>query len=43
VPIVGGLGDAWQRDVLTALAAGKNEKIVLPEYGGEAHITSPRK
>jgi len=43
VPIVGGLGDNWQADALSALASGHDEKIVLPEYGGEAHITTPRK
>ncbi len=43
IPIVGGLGDTWQEDVLEALTNGKNDKIVLPFYGSEAHITKPRK
>ena len=43
VPIVGGRGDDWQAIVLSKLNAGKNEKIVLPFYGGEANITVPRK
>ncbi len=43
VPIVGGQGDAWQAQVLAKLEAGDDEKIVLPFYGSEAHITKPRK
>ena len=43
IPIVGGRGDNWQDDVLEKLQSGKNEKIVLPFYGGEANITVPRK
>lgn len=43
VPIVGGTGEAWQSEALAALAAGQNDQIVLPEYGGEANITQPRK
>lgn len=43
VPIVGAMGEKWQTDALAALARGEDEKIVLPEYGGAAHITTPRK
>jgi glycogen synthase len=43
VPIVGGLGDAWQEEALGKLQAGSDEKIVLPFYGSDAHITKPRK
>jgi tRNA threonylcarbamoyladenosine biosynthesis protein TsaB len=43
VPIVGGRGDNWQTEVLKKLKSGENQKIVLPFYGGEAHITAPRK
>ncbi len=43
IPIIGGQGEAWQADALAALAAGKNDQIVLPEYGSEANITQPRK
>ena len=43
IPIVGGRGDSWQTDVLRALASGENDKIVMPHYGSEAHITAPRK
>ncbi len=43
IPINGGRGDDWQEVVLDKLKNGKNEKIVLPFYEHEAHITSPRK
>ena len=43
VPIVGAGGDDWQELALEKLQAGENEKIVMPEYGAAAHITTPRK
>jgi len=43
IPIVGASGETWQEQALSKLQAGENEKIVLPLYGGEAHITQPRK
>lgn len=43
IPIVGGRGDNWQADVLEKLANNQNHKIVLPFYGSEAHITTPKK
>lgn len=43
IPIVGGRGDNWQDDAIAKLQDGKNEKIVLPFYGSEAHITTPKK
>jgi len=43
IPIIGGMGESWQNDVLAALNADKNDKIVLPFYGSDAHITKPRK
>lgn len=43
IPIAGGMGEDWQSEVQTKLARGNNEKIVLPFYGGDAHITKPRK
>lgn len=42
-PIIGATGDAWQTECLTRLEAGDNDQLVLPEYGGEANITKPRK
>lgn len=43
IPIVGGVGENWQDDVLTKLREGKNEQIVLPHYGSDPIITKPRK
>ena len=43
IPIIGAQGDDWQKQAIAKLLSGENEKIVLPEYGGDAHITSPRK
>lgn len=43
IPIVGARGGNWQNDVLEKLNSGKNEKVILPFYGGEAHITIPKK
>jgi len=28
---------------LARLSAGENDELVMPEYGAEAHITTPRK
>lgn len=43
IPIVGAIGDDWQAVALDKLAAGENDRIVLPEYGRKARITTPRK
>ena len=43
VPIVGVTGEDWQQQALDMLAAGHDDQIVLPQYGGEATITTPRK
>lgn len=43
IPIVGEMGEAWQEQGLARLRQGENDQLVLPEYGAEAHITTPRK
>lgn len=43
IPIVGGDGEDWAQEVLQKLKDNENEKIILPLYGSEAHITKPRK
>jgi len=43
IPIVGGRNDDWQDEVMSKLNAGVNERIVLPFYGSEAHITVSKK
>jgi tRNA threonylcarbamoyladenosine biosynthesis protein TsaB len=43
VPIVGCRGEQWQAEALGRLQAGENDRIALPFYGSDAHITTPRK
>lgn len=39
IPIVSATGDGWLADGIRLLSSGAGEKLVLPEYGGEAHVT----
>lgn len=41
VPIVARQGAEWLECGIADLLAGKNERIVLPEYGSNAHTTPP--
>ncbi len=43
IPVVGTNGQDWQNQGVAMLAKGEDEKSALPEYGGEIHITKPRK
>jgi tRNA threonylcarbamoyladenosine biosynthesis protein TsaB len=43
IAIVGARGDDWQQAAIAKLGADKNERIVLPYYGSDAKITTPRK
>ena len=43
IPIVGETGEDWREKALQRLANDESDKVVLPEYGGEANITQPRK
>jgi tRNA threonylcarbamoyladenosine biosynthesis protein TsaB len=43
VPIVGAEGEDWQAEAIRKIQSGTNEKIVLPNYGAAANITTPRK
>lgn len=43
IPIVSAGGDDWQRSVLERLERHESEGIVMPEYGRDARITTPRK
>ena len=43
VPIVGESGEEWEQRVMERLRRGENQRSLLPYYGSEAHITSPRK
>jgi tRNA threonylcarbamoyladenosine biosynthesis protein TsaB len=43
IPIVSATGGDWQEQAIAALRDGRDEKLALPFYGREAHITKPRK
>lgn len=43
IPIVGQEGDDWLEAGLARLRAGENDRLVMPHYGREANITTPRK
>lgn len=43
VPIVGEVSSEWQSKALQRLSDGENDTMLLPEYGGDANITKPRK
>lgn len=43
VPIIGTVGDDWLKTGIADLLSGKNDQLVIPEYGSEPHITLPRK
>ncbi len=43
IPIISETGDDWIKNSLGKLMSGQNQKIVKPEYGSEAHITTPKK
>jgi len=42
VPVVASAG-AWIEEGIEALLVGKGQKTAVPDYGGDAHITPPRK
>lgn len=43
IPIIGEIGAEWELAALKRLKNMENDKIVLPYYGSEAHITLPKK
>lgn len=43
IPIVGVTGESWREEAIGRLSAGENDQLVMPEYGSEANITTPRK
>jgi tRNA threonylcarbamoyladenosine biosynthesis protein TsaB len=42
IPIVGATDTSWAQDGVKRLLGGENEKIILPEYGADVHITLPK-
>lgn len=43
IPIIGGKNHNWQTASIAKLLTGQNQKILIPEYGHQAHITLPQK
>lgn len=43
IPIVGETGEDWQNKAISRLKSGENQRIVMPLYGSDPHITPPRK
>ena len=43
VPVVAVNGSTWIEAGLRRLAAGENDRVVMPTYGAAANITSPKK
>ncbi|MDB5181827.1 MAG: hypothetical protein JWP13_590 [Candidatus Saccharibacteria bacterium] len=42
VPIVSEVGDDWREKGISRLQNGENEKVAMPEYGADVHITKPK-
>lgn len=43
VPVIAGRGDDWLKAGLARVQSGENDRLVMPQYGSEAHITLPKK
>lgn len=43
IPIVGTTSERWIEDGMKRLQAEEDDKIIIPEYGRDANITTPRK
>ena len=43
IPIIGATGDDWEAKVLERLLVGESDGLVMPLYGRDANITTPRK
>ena len=43
IPIVSAEGVAWEVRGARRLMSGENEKVTVPNYGSDAHITAPKK
>ncbi len=43
IPIVGVMGDDWEVAAIERLRRGDDDRLVMPVYGSDARITTPRK
>lgn len=42
IPIVAAEGDGWQDAGIRRLLAGESDKLAMPHYGADVHITHPK-
>lgn len=42
LPIVAETGDNWRQDGIARLIGGDDEKLAMPAYGADVHITTPK-
>lgn len=43
IPIVAQSGVDWIESAIQNLSSGKNDKVAIPDYGGPAYTTQPKK
>lgn len=43
IPIVSAGGETWEVAVTDRLANGENDRVIVPDYGKDAHITQQKK
>jgi len=43
IPVVAAKDSDWQKNGISKLMAGEDDKITKPNYGAEANITTPKK
>lgn len=43
IPIIAKSGDGWLAEAVEALEKNQDDKVAVPEYGGPARTTKPRK
>lgn len=43
IPITSCGGENWAEECIKALKTGRDQKIIIPNYGGEANISRPKK
>lgn len=43
IPIVAVGGESWRQNGLERLRRGEDDRLAMPQYGAEAHITQPKK
>lgn len=42
VPVIGEIGESWQQKAIDRYKNGQNDRVVMPHYGADPHITKPK-